>query len=85
MSRLKESLEKSNTMTKNMQDILQTFDSRLRKLEDTITPVYQETGNLQRRQESILGANECENQMIKTSVFKMMLFNYLMTCSVISG
>ncbi|XP_064623116.1 exocyst complex component 7-like isoform X2 [Lineus longissimus] len=50
---LKESLDKSDNMTKNMLSILDTFNNRLRKLEATITPVYQETGNLQRRQENI--------------------------------
>ncbi|XP_074649537.1 exocyst complex component 7-like isoform X2 [Tubulanus polymorphus] len=50
---LTESLERSNKMTKNMTSVLQSFDLRLRKLEENITPVYLETGNLQRRQENI--------------------------------
>ena len=34
-------------------EILESFEKRLGKLEQTILPVYQETGNLQRRQENI--------------------------------
>ncbi len=37
-----------------MLTIVTSFENRLSKLEETITPVYQETGNLQRRHESIL-------------------------------
>ncbi|ELT97419.1 hypothetical protein CAPTEDRAFT_153271 [Capitella teleta] len=50
---LKESLGRSNTMTSNMLGILSSFESRLSKLEETIIPIYQETGNLQRRHENI--------------------------------
>ncbi|CAH1795265.1 unnamed protein product, partial [Owenia fusiformis] len=53
LSNLKASLMKSNQMTENMLTILSNFDGRLRKLEDTIVPVYNETGNLQRRQENV--------------------------------
>lgn len=51
---LKESLGRSENMTQNMLGILNTFESRLSRLEETIIPIYQETGNLQRRHESIL-------------------------------
>ena len=51
---LKDSLARSDTMTQNMLHILNTFENRLSKLEETIIPIYQETGNLQRRHESIL-------------------------------
>jgi len=51
---LKDSLKKSNTNTENMLGILSSFETRLRKLEQTIVPVYKETENLRRRQESIL-------------------------------
>jgi len=50
---LQESLKRSDTMTKNMLSILDSFENRLGKLEETIIPIYQETGNLQRRHESI--------------------------------
>lgn len=53
LSVLKESLNKSNTNTQNMLSILNSFETRLRKLENTIVPVYQETENLRRRQENI--------------------------------
>ncbi|KAK2185572.1 hypothetical protein NP493_228g06031 [Ridgeia piscesae] len=50
---LKESLGRSENMTQNMLGILNTFESRLSRLEETIIPIYQETGNLQRRHENI--------------------------------
>lgn len=37
-----------------MLTILQSFENRLRKLENTVEPVYNETEMLRRRQESIL-------------------------------
>ena len=51
---LKEALSRSDTLTTNMLGILSSFESRLSRLEETIMPIYQETGNLQRRHESIL-------------------------------
>ncbi|KAL5019321.1 hypothetical protein ScPMuIL_005043 [Solemya velum] len=53
LSLLKESLARSNTNTQNMLGILSSFENRLKKLESTITPVYNETENLRRRQENI--------------------------------
>ncbi|XP_052265471.1 exocyst complex component 7-like isoform X1 [Dreissena polymorpha] len=50
---LKDSLKKSNNNTENMLGILTSFETRLRKLEQTIVPVYNETENLRRRQENI--------------------------------
>lgn len=50
---LKDSLARSDTMTTNMLGILNSFESRLSKLEETIIPIYKETGNLQRRHENI--------------------------------
>ncbi|XP_062575861.1 exocyst complex component 7-like [Saccostrea cucullata] len=50
---LKEALNKSNTNTNNMLTILQSFENRLRKLENTVEPVYNETEMLRRRQEHI--------------------------------
>lgn len=62
MLNLNEALNKSNTNTTNMLTILQSFENRLRKLENTVEPVYNETEMLRRRQESILaGANVKEN------------------------
>lgn len=37
-----------------MVGILNSFEERLSRLEETILPVYNETGNLQRRQQSKL-------------------------------
>lgn len=54
MLNLNEALNKSNTNTTNMLTILQSFENRLRKLENTVEPVYNETEMLRRRQESIL-------------------------------
>ena len=51
---VKELMTRSNGLTDNMTSILTSFETRLGKLEETINPVYQETGNLQRRHESIL-------------------------------
>lgn len=50
---LNEALNKSNTNTTNMLTILQSFENRLRKLENTVEPVYNETEMLRRRQENI--------------------------------
>lgn len=50
---LKDTLKKSNNNTENMLGILSSFEGRLRKLEQTIVPVYNETENLRRRQENI--------------------------------
>ena len=50
---LKEQCVESQKLTSGMVEILESFETRLGKLEQTILPVYQETGNLQRRQENI--------------------------------
>ncbi|XP_022248527.1 exocyst complex component 7-like [Limulus polyphemus] len=53
LDQLKKTIGKSKQLTNGMCSILTSFDERLMKLEQTILPVYQETGNLQRRQENI--------------------------------
>ncbi|KAK3090620.1 hypothetical protein FSP39_013185 [Pinctada imbricata] len=50
---LKDALNKSHTNTGNMLTILQSFENRLKKLEGTVEPVYNETEMLRRRQENI--------------------------------
>ncbi|KAG8201616.1 hypothetical protein JTE90_012687 [Oedothorax gibbosus] len=50
---LKQKVDKSSVLCKDMCSILTSFDEHLMKLEQTILPVYLETGNLQRRQENI--------------------------------
>lgn len=51
---LKERIAKSSQLTKGMDRILNSFEQRLSKLEETILPVYNETENLRRCQHSIL-------------------------------
>lgn len=48
-----------------MGSILSKFDERLSKLEDTIAPVYLETGNLQRKQANIIKSIENLDYVIK--------------------
>ncbi|KAJ9587571.1 hypothetical protein L9F63_019002 [Diploptera punctata] len=50
---LKERVSRSGQLTKGMVGILSSFEHRLARLEETILPVYNETGNLQRKQENI--------------------------------
>jgi len=50
---LKDRMVESEQLTNGMVEILTSFEQRLARLEETILPVYQETGNLQRRQENI--------------------------------
>lgn len=49
----KEKIKRSKQITENMVGILSSFENRLSKLEDSIVPIYNETGNLQRRQSNI--------------------------------
>ena len=50
---LAEKIKQSADLTTTMTGVLTSFEERLTKLEATILPVYQETENLQRRQENI--------------------------------
>lgn len=50
----KEMLQRSNQNTKSMVNILSNFGDKLSKLEETIGPVYRDSGNLQLRQENIV-------------------------------
>ena len=50
---LTEKIKHSSDLTSTMTNVLNSFEERLTKLEATILPVYQETENLQRRQENI--------------------------------
>ncbi|XP_074602696.1 exocyst complex component 7 [Brevipalpus obovatus] len=52
----KEMLQRSNQNTKSMVNILSNFGEKLSKLEETIGPVYRDSGNLQLRQENIVRA-----------------------------
>ena len=53
LSVLNDSLARSDQITDQMNGVLTSFEDRLKRLEDTITPVYQETRTLQCRHESI--------------------------------
>ena len=46
-------MKASGEITSDMVGILASFEQRLKRLEGTILPVYQETENLQRRQASV--------------------------------
>uniref|UniRef100_H2ZQN5 Exocyst complex component 7 n=1 Tax=Ciona savignyi TaxID=51511 RepID=H2ZQN5_CIOSA len=50
---IKENLEKADQLTNSMVTILNHFDERLHKLEDTILPVHRKTKDLQRLQDNI--------------------------------
>jgi len=50
---LQDASSRSSNLTKGMVSILTSFDERLAKLEKTILPVYNETKNLQQKQENI--------------------------------
>lgn len=54
MNVLLERLTKSSQIANGVDTILNTFESRLSRLEDTILPVYNETENLHKTKQSIL-------------------------------
>lgn len=53
LNSLKETMQKSDQLTKGMTGILTSFEDRLAILEKTTLPVYNDTVNLQRTQENI--------------------------------
>uniref|UniRef100_A0A1B6GH39 Exocyst complex component 7 n=1 Tax=Cuerna arida TaxID=1464854 RepID=A0A1B6GH39_9HEMI len=53
LEELRENVERSSNLTKGITGILSLFEQRLARLEETILPVYNETGNLQRSQQNI--------------------------------
>lgn len=65
LDKFKDLLGKSSQQTKTMVSILSHFDERLSKLEETIQPVYKETGNLQEQQENILRTLEYLDYVIR--------------------
>ncbi|XP_071620458.1 exocyst complex component 7 isoform X12 [Heliangelus exortis] len=64
LSFIKDSLEKSDQLTKNMVSILSSFESRLMKLENSIIPVHKQTENLQRLQENVEKTLSCLDHVI---------------------
>lgn len=49
---LQDAASRSSQLTNGMVNILTSFEERLARLEKTILPVYNETKNLQQKQES---------------------------------
>ncbi|KAL7989424.1 hypothetical protein Chor_012090 [Crotalus horridus] len=64
LSFIRESLEKSDHLTRNMVSILSSFESRLMKLENSIIPVHKQTENLQRLQENVEKTLFCLDHII---------------------
>ncbi|KAM5216533.1 exocyst complex component 7 isoform 8-T8 [Hipposideros larvatus] len=64
LSFIRDSLEKSDQLTKNMVSILSSFESRLMKLENAIIPVHKQTENLQRLQENVEKTLSCLDHVI---------------------
>ncbi|XP_059678800.1 exocyst complex component 7-like [Gavia stellata] len=67
LSFIKESLEKSDQLTKNIVSILSSFESRLMKLENSIIPVHKQAENLQRLQENVEKTLSCLDHVISYS------------------
>ncbi|XP_078081968.1 exocyst complex component 7 isoform X6 [Mustelus asterias] len=61
---MRESLEKSDQLTKNMVSILSSFESRLMQLENSIIPVHKQTENLQRLQDNVDKTLSCLDHVI---------------------
>ncbi|XP_037093563.1 exocyst complex component 7-like [Pollicipes pollicipes] len=53
MEKVREVLRASDQLTQGMTGILDSFERRLASLEQTVLPVYHETGNLQRRKQNV--------------------------------
>ncbi|XP_059804190.1 exocyst complex component 7 isoform X3 [Hypanus sabinus] len=64
LSFIRESLEKSDQLTKNMVAILSSFESRLMQLENSIIPVHKQTENLQRLQDNVDKTLSCLDHVI---------------------
>ncbi|XP_037881542.1 exocyst complex component 7-like [Glossina fuscipes] len=56
---LKERVEKYHDLSTQMSEILKVFEQRLGKLEQSILPVYQETEQLQKRQQNLEATLNC--------------------------
>ncbi|XP_016418524.1 exocyst complex component 7 [Sinocyclocheilus rhinocerous] len=64
LSFIRESLEKSDQLSKGMVSILSSFESRLMQLENSIIPVHKQTENLQRLQENVDKTLSCLDHVI---------------------
>uniref|UniRef100_A0A673FXG2 Exocyst complex component 7 n=1 Tax=Sinocyclocheilus rhinocerous TaxID=307959 RepID=A0A673FXG2_9TELE len=65
LSFIRESLEKSDQLSKGMVSILSSFESRLMQLENSIIPVHKQTENLQRLQENVDKTLSCLDHVIR--------------------
>lgn len=65
VEKLKKLLNGSNENCGKMCEILTHFDDRLKKLEETVKPVYKETNNLQKQQENITSSRARLDYVIK--------------------
>lgn len=59
MALLKSRVENYQDLTKSMSTILNSFEQRLGRLEQTILPVYHETEHLQKRQQNLDATLQC--------------------------
>lgn len=87
LSCVRDVLTRSGQVATNVGNILDSFEHRLARLETTILPLYQQTGNLQRRQLSKLQLSKVVNKlimiygMIRDLLFNIPLGQYLCTIS----
>ncbi|KAL1376839.1 hypothetical protein pipiens_016662 [Culex pipiens pipiens] len=61
---LKDRMEKYSELTQSMSKILNSFEQRLGKLEQTILPVYNVTKNLQKQQQNLDSTLNCMEQVL---------------------
>ncbi|XP_055608745.1 exocyst complex component 7 [Uranotaenia lowii] len=61
---LKDRVEKYSELTQSMSKILNSFEQRLGKLEQTILPVYNVTKNLQKQQQNLDSTLNCMEQVL---------------------
>ncbi|EAT38259.1 AAEL009832-PA [Aedes aegypti] len=61
---LKDRVEKYSELTQSMSKILNSFEQRLGKLEQTILPVYNVTKNLQKQQQNLDSTLNCLEQVL---------------------
>uniref|UniRef100_A0A1Q3FD21 Exocyst complex component 7 n=1 Tax=Culex tarsalis TaxID=7177 RepID=A0A1Q3FD21_CULTA len=61
---LKDRMEKYSELTQSMSKILNSFEQRLGKLEQTILPVYNVTKNLQKQQQNLDSTLNCLEQVL---------------------
>lgn len=68
---LKDRVDKYHDLSTQMSSILTVFEKRLGNLEQTILPVYQETEQLQKRQQSKLTIHVIQSSLTATPIFQI--------------